>query len=128
MGGAPQRPLDERGLPEGHPFDAALETTPRAVRDGLRADELILIDVREAGELAVASVEGALHIPLGELPSRYLEIDADEETPIAVICHTGRRSLSATLFLHQQGLTGARSVAGGIDLWSVDIDRTVPRY
>ena len=124
----PQRPLDDRGLPEGHPFDPALETTPRAVRDGLKAGELILIDVREQDELAIASVQGALHIPLGELPSRYLEIDADEDTPIAVICHSGRRSLNAALFLHQQGLTGARSVAGGIDLWSVDIDPSVPRY
>jgi rhodanese-related sulfurtransferase len=122
------RPIDERGLPEGHPFDPNLETTPREVRDGLANDNVLLIDVREAEELAVASVEGALHIPLGDLPSRYLEIDADEDTPIAVICHSGRRSLNAAMFLHQQGLTGARSVAGGIDLWSIDIDPSVPRY
>jgi rhodanese-related sulfurtransferase len=32
------------------------------------------------------------------------------------------------MYLQEQGLRGARSVAGGIDLWSVDIDPSVPRY
>ena len=122
------RPLDDRGLPEGWPFNPDLETTPRAVRDALGTDDVILIDIRELEELALAKVDHHLHIPLGDLPARLQEIDADEDTPIALICHSGRRSLAATMLLHQEGLRGARSVAGGIDLWSVDIDPTVPRY
>jgi len=124
-----ERPIDDRGLPEGWPFDPALEITPRAVRDRLAAgDDLVFIDIREPDELAVASVDHHMHIPLGDLPSRLNDIDADEDTTIAVICHSGRRSLAATQFLHQQGLSGARSVAGGIDLWSRDIDPSIPRY
>jgi len=76
----------------------------------------------------MASIDGALHIPMGETASRLNEIDADETTPIGVICHSGRRSLQVTMYLHEQGLSGARSVAGGIDLWSVDVDPNVPRY
>ena len=91
-------------------------------------DDFVLIDIREPEELAVCSIEGAVHIPMGDLASRINEIDADEDTTIALICHTGRRSLKATLFLHQQGLSGARSVAGGIDWWSLRIDPSVPRY
>ena len=69
-----------------------------------------------------------MHIPMGDLATRINEIDADEDTTVALICHSGRRSLKATLYLQQQGLAGTRSVAGGIDWWSLRIDPTVPRY
>lgn len=122
------RPIDERGLPEGWPLDAEREITPRELKAALEADRVLLIDIREPDELAAASIDHHLHIPMGDLPSRLNELDAEEDTPIALLCHSGRRSLSATVFLHQQGFNGARSVAGGIDLWSVDIDPSVPRY
>ena len=124
------RPIGDDGLPEGYPFKPEYEVTPRetagALRDG--RDGFVLIDVREAGELAVASVEGAVHIPLGDLQTRINEIDADEDTELAVICHTGVRSLKAAIYLQQIGLSGARSVAGGSDRWSRDVDPSVPRY
>ena len=123
------RELDERGLPEGYPLQERLEMTPREAAAALGGDDgFILIDCREPFELAMARIEGTLDIPMGEVASRLGEIDADEETPIGVICHSGRRSLQVAVFLQEQGLSGARSVAGGIDLWSVDIDPGVPRY
>lgn len=91
-------------------------------------DDFVLIDIREPEELAICSIGGATHIPMGDLPSRINEIDADEDTTIALICHSGRRSLNAVIFLQRQGLSGARSVAGGIDWWSLRIDPGVPRY
>ncbi len=111
-------------------FQEGLEiSAPETARRHKDADDgFVLIDIREPEELAICSIVGAVHIPMGDLPSRINEIDADEDTTIALICHSGRRSLNATLFLHQQGLTGARSVAGGIDWWSQRIDPGVPRY
>lgn len=93
-----------------------------------RDDDFALIDIREPDELSVCSIEGAIPIPMGDLAARINEVDADEDTTIALICHTGRRSLKAAIFLQQQGLAGSRSVAGGIDWWSLRIDPTVPRY
>jgi len=124
------RDLDERGLPRGYPLQDGLEMTPREAASALQSvdDGFILIDCREAFELEMASIEGAVHIPMGETANRLNEIDADEQTQVGVICHTGRRSLQVTVYLHEQGLSGARSVAGGIDLWAVDIDPGVPRY
>lgn len=97
-------------------------------RHAQRSDGFVLIDIREPDELEICSIEGAIHIPMGDLPARINEIDADEDTTIALICHTGRRSLNATLFLQQQGLSGTRSVAGGIEWWSLRIDPGIPRY
>lgn len=120
---------DHQNPPRWH-FQEALEISApeTAERFQNRDEEFVLIDIREAKELEICSIDGALHIPMGDLPSRINEIDADEDTTIALICHTGRRSLNATIFLQQQGLSGARSVAGGIEWWSLRIDPSVPRY
>lgn len=88
----------------------------------------VLVDIREPEELALASVAGALHIPMGDLAARVHEIDIHEGGTIALICHTGRRSLHAAVALRRMGIEEARSVAGGIDWWSLRVDPTVPRY
>lgn len=90
--------------------------------------DFVLLDIREPEELQVASIQGTLNIPMGDIPSKIIELDVDEDTTIAVICHSGRRSLKVALYMQQQGLKGTRSVAGGIDWWSLKIDPTVPRY
>ena len=65
---------------------------------------------------------------MGQIPERLEELDIAPEADFAVMCHGGVRSLKVTRWLHQQGYTGARSVAGGIDLWAVTADPSVPRY
>ena len=76
-----------------------------ALGDGL------LLDVREAFELAVESVPGATHIPLGQLRSRLGELPRDRE--ICVICRSGGRAYYATRVLLQNGYN-ARTIAGGM--------------
>ena len=88
----------------------------------------LLIDIREPHELEVSSIRGALHIPMGEIPARINELDVDENTVIAVLCRSGKRSLDVTLYLHKQGLDGARSVAGGINWWAKKIDSSLTIY
>lgn len=83
------------------------------------------LDVRSEAERQLASL-GGLHIPLNELEGRFEELPRDKK-PIIVYCHHGVRSLYATQFLKYHGFD-ALSLAGGIDLWSVEIDPRVPRY
>jgi len=92
------------------------------------ASSFLLIDVREAHELDISSIEGALHIPMGEIANRINELDVDEDTTIAVLCRSGKRSLDVTMYMHQQGLAGARSVAGGINWWGLKIDPSIKQY
>lgn len=124
------RAYNEQENPPRWHFQDGLEISVPETAQMLAAhkDDFVLIDIREPDELTLCSIDGAVHIPMGDLPTRINEIDADEDTTIALICHTGRRSLKATIFLQQQGLSGTRSVAGGIDWWSLRIDPTVPRY
>ncbi len=86
----------------------------------------VVLDVREPWELATASLTGAVHIPMHEIPARHAELPADR--PIVCLCHHGMRSLQVAMFLERQGLAAVHNLAGGIDAWSRDVDPTVPTY
>lgn len=124
-----ERPLDGRGLPEGYPLQADWEVTPRdvkALRDA--GEEFILLDVREPKEIAAAAVDGAIRVPMGEIKSRLSDLDEYAEDKVVVMCHHGARSMQVTAFLRQHEFDEVHSMAGGIDLWSRDVDPGVPRY
>ncbi len=126
----PAAQLDDRGLPPRYPFKPDLEVTPREARAWLRErpKDTILLDVRTSAEWHTAHVPGSVHIPLDHLAERYESLPLDKATHIAVLCHHGQRSLKATLFLRERGFDHARSVAGGIELWSLAADPCIPRY
>ena len=90
----------------------------------------VMLDVRRHDELEIASIDGAVHVPLDQIADRVDEIRAlnDGGCGIVVFCHHGVRSMRATEFLRAHGLRGVRSMAGGIDRWSLEIDAGVPRY
>ena len=95
-------------------------------REWIANPHLVVIDVREPHEYAIARIEGARLIPLSELPGRLSEIDG--RAAIVTHCHHGMRSLAALELLRGAGFANVRSLAGGIDAWSVDVDPEVPRY
>jgi rhodanese-related sulfurtransferase len=87
--------------------------------------EALLLDVREPSELAVAAIEGALHVPMRQVPARAKDIPKDR--PVLVLCHHGGRSQVVADWLASQGFQ-AENVAGGIDAWSDAVDASIPRY
>lgn len=88
--------------------------------------DVVLLDVREHDELAIAAVEGAVHIPMREVPGRLAELDAGK--PVVVMCHSGGRSRRVAEFLKGNGFPDVFNLNGGIDAWSTQIDSRVPRY
>lgn len=96
------------------------------LRDLLAAGAITLVDVREDDELALASIAGAVHLPLHQLPQRFGELDP--HAPLALLCHHGMRSEMAARFLEKNGCTDIANVSGGIDAWSIAVDPGVPRY
>jgi rhodanese-related sulfurtransferase len=104
-----------------------LEITPQDVKSRLdRGEKLLLVDVREAWEHAQCRIEGAELIPMGTIPANLQRLDTDED--VVFYCHHGMRSLDVANWLRAQGVAGAKSMAGGIDRWSAEIDPKVPRY
>jgi rhodanese-related sulfurtransferase len=108
--------------------DASLEITAREVKQRLDAGErLRLIDVREPFEHQQAHIAGADLFPMRTIPQQLALLQA-EPAPLIVVCHHGMRSLQVVNWLRAQGVADCRSMAGGIDLWSLEIDPAVPRY
>jgi rhodanese-related sulfurtransferase len=104
-----------------------MEITPVEVKQRLeRGEKLTLIDVREPWEFDICKIEGAKLIPMGTVPANLQALDTDDE--IVVYCHRGMRSLDVTVWLRGQGVGRAKSLAGGIERWSLEIDPNVPRY
>jgi rhodanese-related sulfurtransferase len=126
-------PFDERGLPPGRRLRAGLEVSPAELRAMLAApgDPPLIIDCREPDEWRICRIEGAVLVPLGEIEERreeLRELVVVVDATIVVYCHHGVRSLTAATLLRGGGLRGARSLAGGIDQWSLAIDPGVRRY
>jgi len=104
-----------------------IQIEPREVKQRIdRGEKFLFVDVREPWEHQATRIEGAKLIPLGQIPNSLQEIESAED--VILFCHHGMRSLDAAAWLRAQGVSGARSMNGGIDRWSVEIDSKVPRY
>jgi rhodanese-related sulfurtransferase len=88
--------------------------------------EHTVLDVREARELNVCRLEGALHIPMAEIPARTNDLPTDRL--LVVICHHGARSEMVVDFLRSAGFDNVVNLDGGIDAWACDVDQSMPRY
>lgn len=88
-------------------------TTVDQLPDPLPAD-LVVLDVREDHEWEAGHVEGAVHVPLAQVPERAGELDPQKRT--LVVCHLGGRSARATAYLQQLG-HDVVNLDGGMDAW-----------
>lgn len=77
-------------------------------------DDLTLLDVREPVEWVHGHVEGALHMPMGQVPARLDELP---EGRILVVCHVGGRSARVTSYLVGLG-HDAVNLDGGMADWA----------
>ena len=85
-----------------------------------------VVDVREARELEICRLDGALHVPMAEIPDRTDDLPTDQL--LVVICHHGTRSQMVVDFLRDAGFDNAVNLDGGIDAWACDIDQSMQRY
>jgi adenylyltransferase/sulfurtransferase len=106
---------------------ANIEIAPIEVKKRMdQAQQLLFIDVREKWEHETAHIPGSVLIPLREIPGHLGQFEDANE--VILFCHHGMRSLDAAAWLRSQGVAGARSMSGGIDRWSIEVDSTIPRY
>lgn len=101
---------------------AALET--------FRAEhpDAVLLDVREQAEYDFVRFDGAVLIPLMELPGRLEDALPRRDVPVVVCCHHGIRSMQAAMFLEHSGYEDVYNLSGGIDRYAMEVDSGFPRY
>lgn len=88
--------------------------------------EVSFLDVREDSELAICRIEGALHIPMGEIPERADSLPKDRT--LIVFCHHGMRSANVQQYLEAKGFKNLVNLAGGIHAWTLEVDPEMARY
>ncbi|NUU79737.1 rhodanese-like domain-containing protein [Paenibacillus xylanilyticus] len=97
-------------------FKIPKEITPQEVAEQLKqGKDLMMLDVRESAEWVEGHVEGAVHIPLGQLMQRYFELDESQE--VIIMCRSGNRSGLACELLHEKGYKVV-NMTGGLSEWS----------
>lgn len=102
------------------PLEVDVVTAAQLVREGA-----LLLDVREAFEVAACAVAGSQHLPMRQVPESLPDLPRDRL--ILVLCAVGARSLRVTQFLRGNGFTQVSNVAGGIVAWAEQIDPSLAR-
>ncbi|MBF0190910.1 MAG: VTT domain-containing protein [Magnetococcales bacterium] len=84
-------------------------------------DNLVVLDVRDQPDFIGENghIPGSLNIPLPELETRLNEI-RNLGKPLAIICHTDRRSKTAFRRLDTLGIGPVFLVTGGMKQWRLD--------
>jgi rhodanese-related sulfurtransferase len=85
----------------------------RLINDG----DTLLLDVREDAELQQGMIDGAKHIPLGNLAKRIGELDKHKTKNILAYCRTGSRSAQACGILRKNEFEKVHNLSGGLMAW-----------
>ena len=87
------------------------------VRNKLKKENILLLDVRTDMERRSQSIKGSLHIPSGQLRSRIGELEKYKNKEIVCYCRSGNRSLNSASLLKKHGFNSA-NMKGGIVTWN----------
>ena len=80
-------------------------------------EKIHLIDVREPEEFREYNIGGQL-VPLGKIQSMQIdELDDLKNEEVIVHCRSGKRSVTACLFLETLGFANTVNVEGGVLAW-----------
>jgi rhodanese-related sulfurtransferase len=97
--------------------------TPQQTADALDAGEIILVDVREAGEYHEARIPGALLFPLSTFQPAALPVGQGRK--VVLHCKAGGRSSKAIEVCQAAGVDVDTHMMGGIGEW---IEQGLPHY
>lgn len=101
----------------GHaPAGGAIEPSELAARISSGSAPTIL-DVRTPEEFASGHIQGALNVPLNELPDRLASLKLSPSQEIVVHCQRGGRAASAESILRESGYTQVRDLSGHMEAW-----------
>ncbi len=107
--------------------DRAMQIGPRELADRLAADETVhLLDVRTREEFDAVKLPGA-HLFTQEFMQEILG-QWPREQLVVVYDHQGARSMDAAAYFQGHGFANIKSLRGGIDAWSAEVDSTLQRY
>ncbi|MCB1179865.1 MAG: hypothetical protein KDK36_19975 [Leptospiraceae bacterium] len=112
---------------ESAEIDRQSQLSPKEFKEMIdKGEDVKIIDIREDWEIEAASIPGSMIITQ-QLAYEILH-KWDKNTKIVFYCHHGIRSLEAASYFKGHGLPNVKSLTGGIDKFSEEIDSSIPKY
>lgn len=101
------------------------EITVENLAKELKANNALVIDIREDYEFQVGHIQGnVLHIPMDEVESKIQEFDKSKATYI--MCRSGKRAAALTNYLcTNYDYPNLGYVLGGIEAYANEIDSSI---
>jgi rhodanese-related sulfurtransferase len=107
--------------------ERAMQIEPRDLANRLAAGEPVyLLDVRTREEFDAVKLPDA-HLFTQELMQEILG-NTSRTNLFVIYDHTGARSMDAAAYFQGHGFENVKSLRGGIDAWSAEVDPKLPRY
>ena len=110
----PHSPARRAATPEPEGFEVESDQLAKWLSE--RKEKLVFLDVREPHELLAGHAEGALLLPMNQVPQRIDEIPADKT--LVVYCAAGARSFGVAGYLRDHGRRDAWSLVGGFGAYA----------
>ena len=112
---------------ESDASDRAMQIEPRELAETMSNGQRVqLLDVRTREEFEAVKIDGA------ELFSQESMQNIMSTWPknelLVIYDHQGTRSLDAAAYFQGHGFEKVKSLRGGIDAWSAEVDPKLPRY
>lgn len=77
-----------------------------------------MLDVRTVAEWDdKGHIDGAINIPVNDVPANLAQLPTDKAAPIVVICASGHRGAITQMYLQFLGYTNVRNLNGGMNGW-----------
>lgn len=110
-----------------HEADVAMQIEPRELSDRIASGEKVyLLDVRTREEWEAVKLTDS-HLFTQELMQEILANESKTDL-LVIYDHKGARSMDAAAFFQGHGFENVKSLRGGIDAWSAEVDSKLPRY
>lgn len=110
-----------------HEAELAMQIEPRELADHIaRGEPVYLLDVRTREEFEAVKLPEA-HLFTQELMQEILG-NGPRTNLFVIYDHTGARSMDAAAYFQGHGFENVKSLRGGIDAWSAEVDPKLPRY
>ena len=107
--------------------DRAMQIQPHELAETLhRGGRIHLLDVRTREEYEAVKIDGA-ELFSQEMMQNILNTWPRQDL-LVIYDHQGTRSLDAAAYFQGHGFENVKSLRGGIDAWSVEVDTKLPRY
>ncbi|OGK84541.1 MAG: hypothetical protein A2X52_11775 [Candidatus Rokubacteria bacterium GWC2_70_16] len=97
------------GLPEG--FNGVKGDVLKAKLDA--GEQIFVLDVRQPNEFAGGFIEGAVNVPVREVPKALDRLPQDKSAPIVVVCASAVRSGYVAMALSFKGYANVKHLSAG---------------